>query len=92
MATNERNVKSELSAEEQMPFVRRNYGYVLIGCAVVLLGFLLMIGGGSDVPNVFNESVFGFRQITLAPIVVLLGFAFVLYAILYRPRAKKSKE
>lgn len=90
MALIENKSKTELSLDEKMPFVRRNYLYVLIGCLVVLIGFLLMIGGGSDDSNVFKESVFGFRQITLAPIVVLAGFAFVLYAILYRPRAKKS--
>lgn len=84
--------KTELSPDQRMPFVRRNYLYVLIGCIVVFIGFLLMIGGGSDDPNVFSESVFGFRQITLAPIVVLAGFAFVLYAILYRPREKKGGE
>lgn len=92
MALSDDKKKIELSPDERMPFVRKNYLYVLIGCIVVFIGFLLMIGGGSDDPNVFNESVFGFRQITLAPIVVLAGFAFVLYAILYRPRAKKEEE
>lgn len=92
MASQENKNNAELSPDQRMPFVRRNYLYVLIGCVVVFIGFLLMIGGGSDDPNVFDESVFGFRQITLAPIVVIAGFAFVIYAILYTPRPKKEKR
>lgn len=74
--------------EERMPFVKRNYLFILIGGLIVVLGFLLMLGGQSTDPNIFNEEVFGFRQITLAPIVVMLGFFFVIFAILYRPKPK----
>ena len=91
MAMNNEDMNPQLSNEDKMPFVRRNYLYVHIGCVVVLAGFLLMMGGGSDDPNVFNESVFGFRQITLAPIVVVAGFSFVIYAILYRPRGQNNR-
>lgn len=82
------SIPNDLTPDERMAFTRRNYLYLLIGCAVILLGFLLMLGGGSDDPNVFNPEVFGFRQITVAPIVVLLGFGFVIYAILYRAKKK----
>ena len=68
--------------KQQMPFNRDNYKWVLIGLAVLLLGFILMIGGGSDNPDVFNEGMFNFRRITLAPILILAGFGIEFYAIM----------
>ena len=53
---------------------------------MILLGFLLMSGGGSDDPAVFNPAIFGFRRITLAPIMVTLGFVLEIVAIMYRRR------
>ena len=56
---------------------------VLLCCFFVLLGFVLMSGGGSDDPNVFNEEeLFSFRRITLAPFLVILGYGIVLYGIM----------
>lgn len=68
--------------KKQMPFNRDNYKWVLIGLVVLLLGFILMIGGGSDNPNVFNEGMFNFRRLTLAPILILVGFGIEFYAIM----------
>lgn len=66
-----------------------NYKFVAIGFAVIVIGFLLMIGGGSDDPNVFNEAeLFSFRRITLAPIVILAGFAFEIWAIMRKPKTE----
>jgi hypothetical protein len=65
-----------------MPFGRSNYMWVLIGLAFLLVGFLLMIGGGSDNPDVFNEGMFSFRRLTLAPIMILIGFGIQFYAIM----------
>lgn len=59
-----------------------NYKLLAIGFGVIILGFILMAGGGSEDPNVFNADIYGFRRITLAPIVVLAGFAFEVYAIM----------
>ncbi len=70
--------------EEQMPLGRRNYVWMLIGLALLLAGFLLMAGGGSDDPTVFNEKMFSFRRVTLAPIVVIAGFVVEVYAIMSR--------
>lgn len=81
--------KTEVKNEENkttMPFGRDNYLWVLIGLAFLLIGFILMIGGGSDNPDVFNEAIFSFRRITLAPILVLIGFGIQIYAIM-----KKNK-
>ena len=67
-------------------FGKANYTIMLIGIGVLVLGFILLSGGSSDDPNVFNPEVFSFRRITLAPIVILIGFAIEVYAIL-----KKTK-
>lgn len=65
---------------------KQNYLYLLIGFIIIIIGFLLMIGGKSDDPNVFNkDEIFSFRRITLAPIVVLFGFAFEIWAIMKKP-------
>jgi hypothetical protein len=63
-----------------------NYKILLVGIAVIALGFLLMSGGGSDNPNVFNEEIFNFRRIRLAPTTVLIGFGITVYAILKNPK------
>ncbi len=73
---------------QQMPFGRDNYRWVIIGLAFLLIGFLLMIGGGSDNPDVFNEAIFNFRRLTLAPILVLIGFGIQIYAIMKKPKNK----
>ena len=80
------NKKNEQSNETKMPFGRDNYLWVLIGIAFILIGFLLMIGGGSDNPDVFNEAIFSFRRLTLAPILVLAGFGIEIYAIMKKPK------
>ena len=56
---------------------------------IIIFGFILMAGGGSDDPNVFDESIFSFTRITLAPIVVLAGFGFEIYAIMHKPKSEE---
>ncbi|GET30615.1 DUF3098 domain-containing protein [Prolixibacter sp. SD074] len=66
---------------------RQNYRLLVIGFLIIMMGFVLMVGGKSDDPNVFNpDQIFSFRRITLAPMVALFGFLFEIYAIM-----KKSK-
>lgn len=67
-------------------FGKENYRLLLIGLVVILVGFLLMIGGGSDDPNVFSEDIFSFRRMTLAPILVLAGYIIEIYAIMKKPK------
>ena len=68
-------------------FDKVNYKILLVGLAVIGLGFLLMSGGGSEDPNVFNgEEFFSFRRIRLAPTVVLIGFGITIYSILKNPK------
>jgi len=66
---------------------KENYRMMAIGFAVIVIGFILMAGGGSDDPNVFNPDIFSFRRITLAPIVLLAGFIFEIYAIMKKPKS-----
>ena len=75
---------------EQKPefiFDKINYRILLIGIGVITLGFILMAGGGSEDPTVFNEDIFNFRRIRLAPTTVLIGFGITIYSIL-----KNSKK
>jgi hypothetical protein len=68
---------------------KENLKLMLIGLAFIILGFALMTGGKSNDPNVFNkEVIFSFRRITLAPIVVMFGFLFEIYAIMKRPKSE----
>ena len=69
---------------------KENYRLMGIGFAIIVLGFILMIGGGSDDPNVFNPEIFSFRRITLAPIILLIGFVFEIYAIMKSPNREKN--
>ncbi|MFI3314873.1 MAG: DUF3098 domain-containing protein [Rikenellaceae bacterium] len=73
-----------------MALTEKNYLYLVVSIVVVFIGLLLMIGGGSDDPTQFNEAeLFSFRRITLAPIVIVGGFVFGIYAILKRPKTDK---
>lgn len=72
---------------------KENYILLAIGFAVIIIGFLLMVGGASDDPNVFNaKDLFSFRRITLGPIIILAGFVFEVYAIMKKPKEKDTEE
>ena len=73
-------------------FGKKNYLIMGIGLAVIAIGFILMSGGGSDNPAVFDASIFNFRHIHLAPALVLLGFAIEIYAILIKPNKEEDKK
>jgi len=79
-------MKNKSENPQEFLFDKVNYKILLIGIAVIALGFILMSGGGSDDPNVFNEDVFSFRRIRLAPTTVLIGFGITIYAILKNPK------
>ena len=63
-------------------FGKKNYIIMLIGLVFIAVGFALMAGGGSDDPNIFNEEIYNFRRIRLAPTLVLIGLAIEIYAIM----------
>ena len=81
----------EVEKQQLLPLTFENYKLMLIGFVIIVIGFILMAGGGSDDPNVFNEDMFNFRRITLAPILVLGGFAFEVYAIMKKPKQKREE-
>ncbi|MDE7304697.1 MAG: DUF3098 domain-containing protein [Alistipes sp.] len=68
----------------RLPLTRRNYILLAVGFAVIVLGFVLMAGGGSDSPDEFDYAMFSWRRITLAPIVTVGGFVLEIYAIMKR--------
>ena len=78
-------IKKNIKHEVDFAIGRDNFKYIAIGVGVLIVGFLLMIGGKSDDPNVFNHEIFSFRRITLAPIVVVGGFMFIIWAIMKKP-------
>ena len=79
-------MKNNSENKQEFLFEKVNYKILLIGIAVIALGFILMSGGGSEDPNVFNEDIFSFRRIRLAPTTVLIGFGITIYAILKNPK------
>ncbi|MGD9930883.1 MAG: DUF3098 domain-containing protein [Mangrovibacterium sp.] len=81
MAKKEQNI-----TDPRFALGKENFRLLLIGFVIIVIGFILMVGGQSEDPAVFNTEIFSFRRITLAPVVVLFGFMFVIFAIM-----KKAK-
>lgn len=79
--------KNEISGGDQLPFTKTNYIYLISGFVLIVIGFFLMSGGGSDDPNVFSDAIFSTRRLTISPIVILSGYGVILYAIM-----KKTQE
>ena len=84
--------KRKQDTKSNFLFGKKNYKFMLIGIAFIALGFILMSGGGSDDPNVFDESIFSWRRIRLAPTLVLIGFGIQVYAILLNPYKSDSQK
>jgi hypothetical protein len=87
-ASTPRTGKGTQPAHEQtLLFDKENYIWMIGGIALIFIGFMLMSGGKSANPHEFNYAeIYSFRRITLAPIVVLLGFAVEVYAIMKKPK------
>jgi membrane-bound ClpP family serine protease len=71
-------------------FGKVNYLLMLAGIVLMVLGYLLMIGGGSNDPNVFNPEIFSPRRLTLAPILIFAGIVVNVIAILYKSNRNKE--
>ncbi|MBO5820851.1 MAG: DUF3098 domain-containing protein [Alistipes sp.] len=76
--------KNKSVEEGGMPFTVKNYVMMLAGVLVIVFGFILMSGGGEHTVTEFDETIFSFRRITLAPIVVVAGFIIVGVSIMKR--------
>ncbi len=81
--------QTDKRTQQEFIFQKKNYLFMFLGMGCIALGFILMSGGGSDDPNVFNEEIFNFRRIRLAPTLVLIGLGIEVYAILLNPHNKK---
>jgi fumarate reductase subunit D len=78
--------KEEKKNESGFALGKDNYKFLAIGFAIIVVGFLLMLGGKSDSPDQFSDKIFSFRRITLAPLVILAGFIFEIWAIMKKPK------
>lgn len=79
-------MKKDNKIAPQFLFGKKNYTLLFIGLAIIALGFILMAGGGSDDPNVFNEKIYNWQRIRLAPTLVIIGLGIEIYAILANPK------
>ncbi len=79
-------IKEKKSDEIGFALGKENYKLMAIGFAAIIIGFILMAGGGTDNPEVFNPEIFNFRRLTVAPIILLAGFIFEIYAIMKKPK------
>lgn len=68
-----------------MTYGKKNYWLIGLSIAIIVFGFILMSGGGSEDPNVFNPEIFSTRRIVVAPLVCLVGFLLMIVAILIKP-------
>ncbi len=72
----------KIKENEFVSFDKTNYKVLIIGVIIIVLGFVMMSGGGSNDPNVFNEEIFSARRITFAPLAVMIGYVVIIYAIM----------
>ena len=78
--------KQENTKEANFALGKQNLNLILIGFVIIIIGFLLMLGGGSDDPKVFSKAIFSTQRIIVAPIVVVFGFFFEIWAIMKKPK------
>ena len=89
-ASNAKVSLKEYSKSAPFSFNKENYKLLLIGLAINVLGYILMIGGANEDPNVFDGEMFSARRITIAPMLIVAGFAVIIYAIMKKPKATKE--
>jgi hypothetical protein len=75
--------KKHIAGEDDLPLHKQNYILMIVGFAIIILGFILMSG---------STDIYGFQKTVLATIVVMFGFLFEIYAIMHRPKADSSAE
>ena len=80
----------ENTEETGFAIPKKNVLYIIAGFAIMVLGYVLMSGGGSDDPNVFNHEMFSFRRITLAPVVILIGMVVEIWSIMHIGKSKRK--
>jgi hypothetical protein len=89
MAETKKIVKEKVARERTVLFTKDNYIWMGMGAVIIAIGMLLMSGGKNQDPNVFDKDlVYGTTRITIAPIVILLGFVVEIYAIFKKPAVR----
>jgi len=81
--------KIENSEAIEFAFEKKNYLFMGIGVVLIIFGLILLSGGGSEDPTEFSEAIFNTQRMVVAPVVMLAGFVFEIYAIMYRPKVAK---
>ena len=77
--------------KRNLAFTRINYILLVVGMAIVVLGFLLMSGSGST-DTAYNPGIFSARRIKVAPVVCLIGFVSMIFAVMYKPKDKEVEK
>ncbi len=67
-------------------FKKKNYILLIVGLAFMASGLILMIGGGAEDPSKFSYDIFNFQRLTLAPILLTIGFLIQIVAIMYKSK------
>ena len=73
-------------AEKDYLFNKRRYRFLILSILIIAIGFVLMSGGESTDPDIFNNEIYNFRRIRLAPLMVVLGFVLCIFSILYKDK------
>jgi uncharacterized membrane protein len=88
----QKNTEKKIDMDKKtLAFGKKNYIMLIIGMAIILLGFILMSGPGSTETH-FEPDIFSVRRIKVAPVVSLFGFIFIMFAIMYKPKTEKQDK
>lgn len=85
------NNQEEVNNKFDFVFGKKNYILMLVGVVVIAVGYLCLIGGGSEDPNVFNDAIFSARRMIVAPILIIAGLVIEVFAIMIKGD-KKTEE
>ena len=77
-----------MNHKKKILFKRKNYIILIFSICLISIGYFLMVGGGSQDPLIFNDDIFSFQRIRLAPTLVIFGFVLALFSIIYTKRKK----
>lgn len=88
--TSARNVAAENLEPGKFAIPYKNIMYIMVGLLIMIAGYVVMMGGGSDDPNVFNEAMFSTSRTVIAPILILAGMIVEIWAIMYRGKGNKA--
>lgn len=85
-----KNAVMESADSDGFAIPKRNIRYIIAGLVIMILGYIVMMGGGSKDPNVFNESMFNTLRTVIAPVLILAGMVVEIWAIMYRGKGYKE--